>query len=81
MPHHFEPFPEEPESQPSESRRGVPPRKFVGAGLLDPPGGPPSQRVEDAPLPRTFFIPPALAWTLLLLLLAGVLATLFVSIR
>ncbi|MGB6199083.1 MAG: hypothetical protein WA871_12555 [Candidatus Acidiferrales bacterium] len=37
MPHQFAEYEEEPEAAASSARGGSPPRKFTGAGILDPP--------------------------------------------
>jgi hypothetical protein len=43
MPYEFAEFPIEPEPQAVASRGARPPRKGIGVGVLDPPGGSPSE--------------------------------------
>ena len=62
MPYEFTESERELEAQPSSGRSGIPPRKFTGAGVLDPPV-PPKRPI--GPIPRI----PA---SLLLRILAGV---------
>ncbi|HKW57555.1 MAG TPA: hypothetical protein VJN42_09380 [Candidatus Acidoferrum sp.] len=74
MPYDFEPWEDDLQPHPAGSRGAVPPRKFVGIGVLDPP----------APPKRT---PQPLAAPLLVRVLAGLLlaalalATLFLLFR
>jgi hypothetical protein len=37
MPYEFREWEREPEARPSSGRAGIPPRKFIGAGVLEPP--------------------------------------------
>jgi hypothetical protein len=70
MPYKFTEWEQVPEAQPSSGHSTIPPWKFTGVGVLDPPG-PPKKPV--GPIPG---IPPALLLRILagLILLAAVSA-------
>jgi hypothetical protein len=56
MPHEFTDWEQEPEAQAGSSRRGGPPRKFTGVGVLDPPVPPKRQRGPLPPIPASWLI-------------------------
>jgi hypothetical protein len=53
MPYEFREWDQELEPQPARGRRGAPPRKFIGIGVLDPPGPP---KRPFAALPSSFLL-------------------------
>lgn len=54
MPYEFTDREYEPEAQASSSRGGVPPRKFTGVGVLDPPVPPKKQPGPLTPIPASW---------------------------
>jgi hypothetical protein len=69
MPYEFAERGHQPEAQASSGRSGIPPRKFTGAGVLDPP----------VP-PRRPLVPiPGIPASLLLRVLAGVVLAAIVA--
>ena len=70
MPHEFTEWEQELEPQASSGRSGIPPRKFTGTGVLDPPV-PPKRPI--GPIPR---IPASLVLRVLAgLVLAAIVAS------
>jgi hypothetical protein len=55
MPYEYGEWEHEPETQESSSRRGGPPRKNTGVGLLDP-ASPPKRRDPLFPVSATMFL-------------------------
>jgi hypothetical protein len=53
MPYEFTDREYEPEAQASSSRGNIPPRKFTGVGVLDPPVPPKKQPGPLTPLPAS----------------------------
>jgi len=72
MPHDFAEYEPELEPEASSSRGGVPPRKFTGMGVLDPPRPP---KRPSGPIPSA---PTSLHWRIAAaLLLAAMAAMIF----
>jgi hypothetical protein len=76
MPFEFQPWEEELQPQTSSSRRGVPPRKSAGVGILEPPG-PPAHAPGFLASSAASFLLRALAWIILAAVVAGTLLLLF----
>jgi hypothetical protein len=55
MPYEFREWEKEPEPLASSARRGGPPLKWAGIGVLDPPGSPKKTPGPLAALPAAFF--------------------------
>jgi hypothetical protein len=68
----------EPEAQASASRGGVPPRKFTGVGVLDPPVPPKKQPGPLTPIPASWL---KRAIAVIILIGVAVITALFLTQR
>jgi hypothetical protein len=72
MPHEFSENERDPETQTSAARGMGPPRKGIGADVLDPPG--------EVPVPGLFRHPRIFIWLGILLLLGSIVALVMTSL-
>jgi hypothetical protein len=78
MPYEFTDREYEPEAQASSSRGGVPPRKFAGVGVLDPPVPPKKRPGPLTPIPASWL---KRAIAVIILVGVAVLAAMFLMQR
>lgn len=79
MPYEFTEWEHVPEPQPSSGRSAIPPRKFIGVGVLDP-AGPPKRPVGPIPGIPAGLLLRMLAGLVLLGVVSAIVITLFASL-